>query len=218
MKLCDRFITMVSSLIAWLWVRSQNGQNQWWTLPQILICGSVPDACLWLGPPWLKFRFSEALIVCKPGAIFFAQQCCTKYINLIWFFSVHFDALHKLGMLRAGKTICLCFNNSRIYGDFLWLFSCPRRLLGPQGFWGSGENGYLFSGSLGALVIISGDIGSKLIVLGIYGALPKSKKIKEKSPFCLSFLKISSASWGLTPRPVPLLNAVCIPFRTNMLI
>ena len=25
---------------------------------------------------------------------------------------------------------------------------------GPQGFWGSGENGYLFSGSWGALVII----------------------------------------------------------------
>ena len=39
--------------------------------------------------------------------------------------------------------------------------------LGPQGFWGSGENGYLFSGSLGALVIFSRDLGSKLIVLGI---------------------------------------------------
>ena len=37
----------------------------------------------------------------------------------------------------------------------------------PQGFWGSGENGYLFSGSLGAMVIISGDQGSKLIFLGI---------------------------------------------------
>ena len=36
-----------------------------------------------------------------------------------------------------------------------------------QGFWGSGENGYLFSGSWGALVIISGDLGSKLIFLGI---------------------------------------------------
>ena len=37
---------------------------------------------------------------------------------------------------------------------------------GPQGFGGSGENGYLFSGSWGALVIISGDLGSKLIILG----------------------------------------------------
>ena len=36
--------------------------------------------------------------------------------------------------------------------------------LGPQGF---GENGYLFLGSCGALVIILGDLGSKLLVLGI---------------------------------------------------
>ena len=38
--------------------------------------------------------------------------------------------------------------------------------MGPQGFWGSGENGYLFSGSWGALVIILGEVGSKLIILG----------------------------------------------------
>ena len=37
----------------------------------------------------------------------------------------------------------------------------------PQGFWGSGENCYLFSGIWGALVIILGELGSKLIVLGI---------------------------------------------------
>ena len=37
----------------------------------------------------------------------------------------------------------------------------------PQGFWGSGENGYLFSESWGALVIILGELGSKLIILGI---------------------------------------------------
>ena len=36
-----------------------------------------------------------------------------------------------------------------------------------QGFLVSGENGYLFSGSWGALVIIFRDLGSKLIVLGI---------------------------------------------------
>ena len=48
--------------------------------------------------------------------------------------------------------------------------------LGPQGFWGSRENGYLFSGSWGALVIIFRDLGSRFIVLGIYGALQKSKK------------------------------------------
>ena len=38
---------------------------------------------------------------------------------------------------------------------------------GPQGFWGSGENGYLFSESWGELVIILGELGRKLIVLGI---------------------------------------------------
>ena len=37
----------------------------------------------------------------------------------------------------------------------------------PRGFGGSGENGYLFLGSWGALVIISRDLGSKLMVLGI---------------------------------------------------
>ena len=38
---------------------------------------------------------------------------------------------------------------------------------GPQRFWGSGENGYLFTGSWGALVNILEELGSKLKVLGI---------------------------------------------------
>ena len=73
--------------------------------------------------------------------------------------------------------------------------------MGPQGFWGSGENGYLFSGSWGALVIIFRDLGSKLIVLGIKGALQKYKKnlpLKEKPSFRLIFLK-SSAPAGKRP-------------------
>ena len=37
----------------------------------------------------------------------------------------------------------------------------------PQGFWGSGEKGYLFSGSWGVLLIILGELGSKHILLGI---------------------------------------------------
>ena len=37
----------------------------------------------------------------------------------------------------------------------------------PQGFCGSGEKGYLFSGSWGALLIILGELGSKHILLGI---------------------------------------------------
>ena len=75
----------------------------------------------------------------------------------------------------------------------------PERLehhsFGPQGFCGSGENGYLFSGSWGALVIILGELGSKLIIFGIKGALPKSKK-KGKASILFDFLKISSASGG----------------------
>ena len=39
--------------------------------------------------------------------------------------------------------------------------------MGPQGFSGSGENGYLFSGSWGALVNILGELGSNLIILEI---------------------------------------------------
>ena len=65
-----------------------------------------------------------------------------------------------------------------------------RILGGPQGFWGSGENGYLFSGNWGALVIILGELGSKLIILGIKGALPKSKKKKiRKSLHFVVFFK-----------------------------
>ena len=62
---------------------------------------------------------------------------------------------------------------------------------GPQVFWVSGENGYLFSGSWGALVIIFRDLGSKLIVLGIMGTQQKSKKnnltLKEKPSFRSNF-------------------------------
>ena len=39
------------------------------------------------------------------------------------------------------------------------------RNFGPPGVRGSGEKGYLFSGSLGVLVIILGEVGSKLIVM-----------------------------------------------------
>ena len=60
------------------------------------------------------------------------------------------------------------FHNSVRYID-AYMPNYPfKNVMGaPQGFWGSWENGYLFSGSWGALVIISGDLGSKLIILGI---------------------------------------------------
>ena len=56
------------------------------------------------------------------------------------------------------------------------VMSFRRHIIGPHGFWGSGENGYLFSGSWEALVIIFRDLGSKLIVLGILGSLQKRMK------------------------------------------
>ena len=59
---------------------------------------------------------------------------------------------------------------------------------GPQGFWGAVEKGYLFSGSLGALLIILGELGSKLL-LGIKGALPKSKKNKYQASILFNSLK-----------------------------
>ena len=65
------------------------------------------------------------------------------------------------------------------------------KCIGPQGFWGSGDEGYLFSGSWGALVIISRELGSKRMVLGIQRALQKVKNkfinltLKERLPFCL---------------------------------
>ena len=53
-----------------------------------------------------------------------------------------------------------------------------RVIQGTEGFCGSREKGYLFSGSWGALIIIFGDLGSKLIVLGIstFWSPDKSKK------------------------------------------
>ena len=54
--------------------------------------------------------------------------------------------------------------NSKEYENVM---SFRRHFIGPPGFWGAGENGYLFSGRWEALVIIFRVLGSKLIVLGI---------------------------------------------------
>ena len=76
-----------------------------------------------------------------------------------------------------------------------------RRLLGHQGFWGFGENGHFFSWSWGALVIILEYLGSKLIVLEILGALPKSKledlKVLKRSPDLLNNVKIGQGQLRL---------------------
>ena len=62
---------------------------------------------------------------------------------------------------RSRSRVCI---NSKEHENVM---SFCRYIIGPHGFWGSGENGYLFSGSWEALVIIFGNLGSKLIVLGI---------------------------------------------------
>ena len=61
------------------------------------------------------------------------------------------------------------------------LNSLPHIYGGPQGFFGSGENGYLFSGGWGALVIILGELGSKLIIWENIGSLAKKQKTIRKS-------------------------------------
>ena len=67
--------------------------------------------------------------------------------------------------------------------------------MGPQGFWGSGDKGHLFSGSWEALVIIFSDLGNNLAVWGIQEALKqvnmtfKNLTLKEKPIFRLTFLK-----------------------------
>ena len=50
---------------------------------------------------------------------------------------------------------------------------------GPRGFGDLGRLAIYFQGAGGALVIILGELGNKLIILGIQGALPKSKKNKK---------------------------------------
>ena len=60
--------------------------------------------------------------------------------------------------------------------------------LDPQGVWGSGENGYLFSGSWGALVIILGEQTHSFGDLWS-NAKRQKNKIKEKPPFCLILSK-----------------------------
>ena len=49
----------------------------------------------------------------------------------------------------------------------LWVLVRTASVGSRQGFWGSGEKGFLFSGSWGALLIILGELGSKHILWGI---------------------------------------------------
>ena len=56
-----------------------------------LIRGSVPDVCLWLGPPSLSWGFSLALTVCEFIAIFFVSS---RYVYKFDCFPVMIHCMH----------------------------------------------------------------------------------------------------------------------------
>ena len=74
--------------------------------------------------------------------------------------------------------------------------------MGPsQGLGGAGENGHLFSGCWGALAVIFRELGSKLLILGSWGAL-------SKCDFLTSF-------WFLGAAPLtPLHVNITVPFNS----
>ena len=76
---------------------------------------------------------------------------------------------HQGNTLIYGSNGYQCTANALAALIFSSLFTVSewRTHDGPQGFWGSGDIGYLFSGSWGALVITLGELGGKLIILGI---------------------------------------------------
>ena len=73
-------MAMVSSLKARRWVRPQ---TQWRPWHKTLIGCLVPDACQWLGPPWLNLRFSSTLTICEPWALFIVPSYCVNLIILL---------------------------------------------------------------------------------------------------------------------------------------
>ena len=83
--------------------------------------------------------------------------------------------------------------------------------VGPQGFWGSGEKGYLFSGSWGALLIILGELGSKHILWGFREHCQKVKK-KYQASILSDSLKCRWLLGAVTPRP-PYINVISFQFH-----
>ena len=87
--------------------------------------------------------------------------------------------------------------------------------MGPQGFGGSGEKGFLFSGNLGSLRIIF-----RAHSFGDLGSPAKSKKnlsLKEKPSFRLIFFKEIFGFWGEALRP-SLKNLNVFTYMLTMLI
>ena len=76
--------------------------------------------------------------------------------------------------MKSKNQCCLTFQclkyslSTREVGTF--------RIYGPQGFTGSGEKRYLFSGNREALVIILVELGSKLLLWGFREPCQKVKR------------------------------------------
>ena len=71
---------------------------------------------------------------------------------------------------------------------------------GPQGFWGSWEKGYLFSGSWGALLIIFGELGSKHILWVFREHCQKVKQKQYQASILSDSLKCRWLLGGVAPR------------------
>ena len=119
---------------------------------------------------------------------------------------------HLYGMHMVIKSLAV------IHSKVMVLFVFVAHWGGTQGFKGSGENGYLFSGSWGVLVIIFRDGGNKFIVFGDFRS-PAKKRLKNltlKEKAFISF-DFSKKIFGFS-KETPLGKSKCINFRPNMRI
>ena len=90
------------------------------------------------------------LYLSKSKYINFTMQF--NYLHAGYFSCFHCRLLTFFSKLTVSKTY---FNNTIVLKSVI-SHHILSTIGAPQGFWGSGENGYLFAGSWGALVIILG--------------------------------------------------------------
>ena len=88
--------------------------------------------------------------------------------------------------------------------------------MGPQGFWGSGENYYFCFRELGSTCNYFWGAREQAYNFGDIGSFAKKKKI-GKASILFDFLKILLLL-GASPYADPLVNSKCIYFCTYMLI
>ena len=84
----------------------------------------MPDAYLWLDPPWLNLGFSLALTVCESWVIFFVSSWSVNFIRV---FSVVVRCFGWMASMRAGRF--LCFGGGGVWGEGLVPVEC---ILAPR--------------------------------------------------------------------------------------